>query len=159
MAIDGSKTRVDDARVKAALVRLQRALPLGGDMTPAFSGIGRVFKTGTQLRFRRERSPEGVPWAPSLRVLRDGGQTLSLTRRLRNSITFVAGHDQVEIGTNVVYGRVHQEGGYAGRASGKAGPVRRPKIVARPFLGASGEDIAEAVAVLNDHFDRAWNGG
>lgn len=50
----------------------------------AARAIGRHLKTSTQLRFRAQQSPDGAPWAPTLR----GGQILRLTSRLRNSITY-----------------------------------------------------------------------
>lgn len=110
MALDAS-IKIDDREVSAAVERLRLALPLGGDMTPAMKGIGRVLKTGAQLRFRSGKSPDGRSWQQSHRAREEGGQTLSLTRRLRNSITYRAEHDSVEVGTNVVYAAIHQFGG------------------------------------------------
>jgi len=148
MAVDG-KIRIEDRRVKAAFARLLAALPVGGDMTPAMKDIGRALKTGTQLRFRAGQSPEGTPWRPSLRALAEGGQTLRLSGRLRNSITFAATKDAVEIGTNVLYAAIHQFGGAAGRG-GKA------KIPARPYLGASEADKTELLRIVNGYLARAW---
>lgn len=148
--------KFDDAQVKAALERLRLSLPLGGDMTPAMTSIGRILKTGTQLRFRSQQSPEGDAWKPSQRAEAESGQTLRLTSRLRNSITYAASHDRVEVGTNVVYGAIHQFGGVVGRATGKAGPVRRPRLPARPYLGASEDDRTDITQALNDHLRGAW---
>lgn len=148
MAIDG-KVRIEDARLKAAFARLIAALPIGGDMTPVMKDLGRALKTGTQLRFREQRSPEGAPWQPSLRAIAEGGQTLRLTGRLRNSITFGATKDSVEIGTNVVYAAIHQFSGAAGRGG-------KSKIPARPYLGASEADKIELLRIVNDYIARAW---
>ncbi|MDP3715500.1 MAG: phage virion morphogenesis protein, partial [Burkholderiales bacterium] len=74
----------------------------------------------------------------------------------RNSITYGASHDRVEVGTNVVYGAIHHFGGLAGRATGKAGPVRRTRLPARPYLGASEDDLSEITKVLNHHLKGAW---
>lgn len=57
----------------------------------AMSSVGRYFKTSTQLRFRDQRGPDGRAWEPSQRVKARGGQTLRLTGRLRNSLTYIAG--------------------------------------------------------------------
>lgn len=113
--------RVDlrDQGVGQALQQLRLGLPLGGSMLPAMQGIGRALKTGTQLRFRSGTAPDGSAWEKSWRAKNQGGQTLSLTRRLRNSITSEATHDSVAVGTNVLYAAIHQFGGVI-RA--KAGP-------------------------------------
>lgn len=58
----------------------------GADVARA---MGRYLKTSTQLRFRDQEDPEGRPWRPSQRVALHGGQTLRLSGRLRNSITYV----------------------------------------------------------------------
>ena len=69
------------------------------------------------------------------------------TNRLMNSITYNAGSNEVEVGTNVEYAAIHQEGGTAGRGGG----VRIP---ARPFLGVSQEDEAEIIDIMNDYIGR-----
>jgi phage virion morphogenesis protein len=145
--------KYENAQVKAAVERLQRALPIGGDMTPAFRSIGRVIVSGTKLRFRDEETPEGIAWMPSLRALDEGGKTLSLTRRLRNSYTYKADHASVEAGTNTVYAAIHHFGGAAGPRN------RRIKLPARPALGASESDVAEIGGVVNDYLSTRWRGG
>lgn len=106
-----AQVRVDDAAVLAALERLRLGLPAGGDATPAMEGMGRVLKTAGQLRFREQRGPDGKAWEKSWRARNEGGQTLRLTSRLRNSITYVASRTSVEAGTNVVSAAIHQFGG------------------------------------------------
>jgi len=109
MAGDGVK--IVDQGVHDALQRLRMCLPLGGSMQPTFAAMGRVLKTGAQLRFRTATGPDGQAWLKSFRARNEGGQTLSLTRRLRNSITYEAGNTSVTVGTNVVYAAIHQFGG------------------------------------------------
>jgi phage virion morphogenesis protein len=104
------KIEIADEQVRTGLERLRIALP-GGDMTATMKDIGRALKTGAQLRFRSMKGPDGASWPASFRAKQDGGQTLSLTRRLRNSITFYATRDKVVVGTNVVYAAIHQFGG------------------------------------------------
>lgn len=153
MAVE-PRIKVEDEAIKAALQRLGRALPLGGDMTPAMQSLGRIGKTGAQLRFRSETAPDGTRWLRSKRAKAEGGQTLSLTRRLRNSITYAADHASVEIGTNVIYARIHQLGGVAGRVY-ETGGVFLP---ARAYLGFSDADTEEAIRTLNDHYRRVFYG-
>lgn len=158
MTID-SKITIDDRAVREGLDRVLKSLPLGGDATPAFRSIGRIVKSGTQLRFRTQQTPDGVPWKPSQRATDEGGQTLRLTGRLRNSITYRADHASVEIGTNVVYAAIHQFGGVAGRKTFKGeGPPNRSRIPARPYLGASKDDRDEIVATMNDFLGKRWSG-
>lgn len=158
MALD-TKLELQDGRVKAAIERLRRALPLGGDMTPAFRSIGRIGKTESQKRFREQKSPEGVAWKPSKRVLEEGGQTLRLTGRLQRSITYQADHASAEIGTNAIYARIQHLGGIAGRKSFKGeGPPHRSRLVPRPYLGFSEGGLVEVVDAVNDHLAGRWNG-
>jgi phage virion morphogenesis protein len=113
--------------------------------------IGRIIKAGTQLRHKREETPEGIAWVPSQRAIKEGGVTLRLSGVLRNSYSFLADHASVRIGTNVIYAGIHHHGGKAGR---KTKPVL---IVARPALGASEADNLEIVETMNDYIGGAWN--
>lgn len=111
MAVDVS-IKIENQQVSAALARLRLALPLRGDMTPAMQIIGRALKTGAHLRFRAQQAPDGTPWEKSMRAQgAEGGQTLRLSSRLRNSLRWEATRDSVTIGTNVVYAAIHQFGG------------------------------------------------
>lgn len=105
------RVRIDGGELDSAFNRLLRRLPAGGDTTPAMQSMARVLKTGAQLRFRSERAPDGTGWEPSRRAKEEGGQTLSLTRRLRNSITAAHSATEASVGTNVVYAAIHQFGG------------------------------------------------
>lgn len=110
MAVD-MKIDLADKAVLEALAKLRLALPLQGDMTPAMRELARVLKTGAQLRFRSQRGPDGTPWEPSRRVTEGGGQTLSLSGRLRRSLTTAATATTATIGTNDVRAAIHQFGG------------------------------------------------
>lgn len=110
MAVD-LDLKLTDRELQAGLERLRLGLPLGGDMTPAMRGLGRILKSGAQMRFREGKGPDGRPWVESWRAKEDGGQTLRDTSRLQRSINFEAAHDKVAVGTNVLYARIHQLGG------------------------------------------------
>ncbi len=105
------RVQVKDQAVLAALERLRLGLPLSGDMSPAMRDMARVLKTGALLRFKAEKGPDGEGWQKSQRTKNGGGQTLSLTRRLRNSITTEHDRTSATVGTNVVYAAIHQFGG------------------------------------------------
>jgi len=130
-------------------------------------GLGRVIKTGTALRFRAGQSPEGVPWIPSRRVAESGGRTLALTNRLRGSITYRATSENVAIGTNLPYARIHQLGGtikakgdgYLRFKIGKNWVQKKSvTIPARPYLGASDADKLELIRVVNEFLSKSWDG-
>lgn len=95
--------------------------------------VGQELVASTVGRFERGRGPDDQPWTPSRRAARDGGQTLVDTARLRGSIAHRASADGVEVGTNVVYGAIHQFGSRdgGGRPSG---------IPPRPYLGLDDAD-------------------
>ena len=116
-----------------AVPRIDRAVrALGPGAETVFDAIGTSLRTSTVKRFEEEKTPDGDPWPPSQRVLLKGGQTLTDTARLRNSITHVATAEQVEVGTNVVYAAIHQFG---------SGDLEKPKnIPERPFLGIDDDD-------------------
>jgi phage gpG-like protein len=161
MTIDGSKIRIEDREVTAAIRRVLMTLPLGGDGRPLFKMIGRRVKTDVQLRFREQKSPEGVPWIPSRRVIEHGGQTLRLTGQLRNSITYQADHASVEIGTNKVYAR-RQHSGDGARTQSifnalKAGrTVARTGLPARPFMGLSKQGSEGLIDAVNGFLGKTW---
>jgi phage gpG-like protein len=94
--------------------------------------------TVTEEAFQNESDPvNGELWLPSLRAEMDGGLTLTDTARLRRSITYENHTSGIMlIGTNVVYGKDHQNG----QKMGKMG------FVQRRFLGVPSdfmENISE----------------
>ncbi len=120
----------DDAEVRAALGRMVGRL---ANPAPVLDEIGGRLVRSTIRRFELERGPDGMPWKPSRRAQEEGGQTLTDTARLRSSITHRVSGDAVEVGTNVIYGAIHQLGGQAGRG-------RSVTLPARPYLGVDAGD-------------------
>lgn len=78
------------------------------------AAIGEAIRTSTVLRFNKEKDPENQSWTKSIRATKEGGQTLSETATLKNSITqrksIHATKKGVEVGTNVIYAAVHNFG-------------------------------------------------
>ena len=132
---------IDDARVRKALAGIEAA---ASDMSPAMDEIGSMLVASVLRRFETETAPSDKPWKPSRRAREKGGQTLTDTGRLRDSITHRHGSDFVEVGTNVIYSAIHQFGGRAGRGHAAT-------IPARPFIGLDAGDEAEIVEIITDH--------
>jgi len=130
---------IDDREVQAAFAELARR---GADQAPAMDRIGSALESSTRLRFRSDQaSPDGIPWLPSKRAIRQGGKTLVDTARLVESITYAFSSRSAEIGTGVIYAGIHQFGGQAGRG-------RKVTLPERPFLGVSDADEVEIVGIL-----------
>ena len=114
----------DDRDTLDALRELQGRVR---DLRPAMAEIGSTLVDNIKLGFRDGSDPWGRAWEP---LKHRDGQPLLDTGELRNSITFRAGKDRVEVGSNDVSGKVlmHQFGGVS------KGRFRGATIPARPFL-------------------------
>lgn len=120
---------------------------------PLLRAAGAVMAGSIVQTFRDEGSPAGswAPLAPStlkrLKGKAAGHKLLIQTGRLRNSIAQEIDGKTLRIGSNVIYARIHQEGGLAGRGH-KAHIPARPYLVFRP---EDPERIAKAMeAVVED---------
>lgn len=135
-----------------------------GDLTPLMRNIGEIVRERAMQSFASSASPDGKPWKPSFRALRQGGKTLIDTAILRNSINIRPGPASVEVGTPIVYAGTHQFGAKRGSfgtvnaivkahlrrsKKGAESSVRKHTrrvalpwgdIPARPFLGIAPED-------------------
>lgn len=84
------------------------------NMEPALTSIGEHIVSLAKFNFRDERGPDGGLWPESKRARDEAGQTLSLTARLKNSLTtpeaITVSGDGVRVGTNVEYAAAHQSG-------------------------------------------------
>lgn len=172
------EVRVDDRQVRSALRRLQRAM---GSMRPVMDQIGQQMVTSTVARFEAGVGPTGRRWRPSVRALREGGQTLVDSGGrggLLGSIRHAAGPDRVVWGSDKEYAAIHQFGGRTpprtirprfGRAlrfRGRGGrtvyaaAVQHPGSVipARPYLGVSRDDRATILRTISRWIERASRG-
>lgn len=144
---------VGDMRELQAKLRRMAAVKV----QPVAKQVGEALVSSTIRRFGEQRDPDGKPWQPLAaatvaprkkdygkrgRIKKraearlQGRKILIQTARLRNSISSKVSGTAVAVGTNVVYARIHQFGGKAGRG-------KKVTIPARPFLGISGADQAE----------------
>lgn len=125
------KISIEDGEIRTMLDGLQRRT---GDVTPVMRTIGEIVRSSVERNFAAQGRPR--KWQPSQRVIRSGGETLSLSGRLRRSFSVRADGRRAIVGTNVKYAAIHQMGGRAGRG-------HKAVIPARPFLMVQDEDWTE----------------
>ncbi|WP_435656060.1 phage virion morphogenesis protein [Brucella pituitosa] len=160
----GTSIIVDDDSVTGALERLYDA---AGNLAPALKNIGEYETRVTKRRFIDEKDPEGNPWKdlnPLYAKTKKGPGKLRGQTRSLSEIIYQVASDNVEIGTNVIYARVHNEGATIRPKNGSAlvfsmggqtFMVQSVKIPKRQFLGISEADKVEIEAIIRDHFEDA----
>lgn len=122
--------------------------------------LGAEMESQTRRRIQEEKkSPDGTPWpqwSATHAATRHSGQSLLQGEgNLLDSIQHVVTGEQVEVGSNMVYAGVQQNGarqGEFGRTS-RNGPIPWGDIPAREYLGLSAENTADLIAVANDWLD------
>jgi phage virion morphogenesis protein len=141
-----------DGEVRAALTRLELASRNMGD---AMKAIAASLADEVEENFEQQGRPRWQALKnPSEK--RQGGRILQDSGQLAASISTRSNRNMAMVGTNKVYGAIHQFGGQAGRG-------RKVTLVARPFLPvtASSELQAEAktevLATILRHLQNAAN--
>lgn len=168
--------------VRLELTGSEEALAVLGDAAgradkprELYDQVGASLVVSTQMRFEREQDPDGNPWPASLRALTTGGRTLTDSARLVQSITHNPNDAGVEIGTNVIYAAIHQQGGVIRaktskglrfRGPGNGGWITKQEVTIpqRAFLGVDDEDEDEIGALagtwlLGENGDRSAGSG
>ncbi|EGF92425.1 phage virion morphogenesis protein [Asticcacaulis biprosthecium C19] len=147
---------VAGAYVNEIIRRLENALPLMQDI--AFYG-----EETTQERIADTNvGPDGQAWKQSARAKADGGRTLFAEGNLHNDISSEATADSAIWGANLIYARIHQEGGVIEATNGKAlhfampgggfVTVKSVTIPARPYLGLSAENLEVIDGKIESYF-------
>jgi len=114
----------DWGRSELKLGQLVRA-----DFAELTGEIEEILIASTTKRFRENVGPDGKPWKPLKKDRpRKGSKILVDTGRLRSSIHGSHDAEHAQVGSNVVYSRVHQLG------------FDERGIPARPYLGISEQD-------------------
>lgn len=169
--------KVDDREVTAALDRMLRQATR---LAPAFKNIGEELLQSTRQRFRDQADPDGRPWQRLRMTTRNSKRLRGLSPKilrarghLADTIRYQADEGGVRIGTNRIYGAIHQMGGktapHAIRPKNKKAlawpgarhPVRGvnhpgSEIPARPFLGISRQDRDRILEIAGDFISAAW---
>ncbi len=161
----GLRVTVDDGPLGDALARLGQAL---ADPRPLWDELAGALETSTDQRFEHERGPDGTPWTQSLRAKLHDGKTLTDHGILRDSVTRNVGPDFLEVGSNLIYARIHQMGGVIRPVNAKVlsftladgTHVLADQVVmpARPYLGLSADDRDEIGEIVVAWIDRVLGG-
>ena len=150
-----------------AFARLERAL---GDPTPIMAAVGVGLVRNTHDRFAAGVGPDGAAWRPLLPAYAAGKRGPGILREsgmLMRSITYRAGRDSVEVGTNRIYAGVHQGGATIVPKAAKALAFRLGNgfviaqsvtIPARPYLGMSRADEELTLDIVEGALERAIGG-
>lgn len=164
-----------DDRTQPIVNALKRVIKADKNPLPLHNQIGEYLVRSTQDRFDDQVSPEGSRWQsidPVTMAFKRIKKILTESSRLRDSVVYQATDDNIEWGTNVIYGGIHQDGGKtkahdirAKKGGGLMFPgldhplkvVHHPGsiIPARPFIGISDEDAGEILDRIHDYYAEA----
>lgn len=187
--MDLASLSIADEAIQTAL---DKVAARGGNTAPMMAEIEGAMLFDVQRRFETETGPDGQAWqrmskrtaaARAKRKTRGNGpvtpKLLRDSNRLYSSISGSSGEDFAEVGTNLDYARIHQEGGvieqypqsrmvrfrkvgnqmrFARKAHKRAfeKPVtygaRTITIPARPYLGFSEAGRAKILGIIEKHF-------
>ena len=170
-----------EARSKILLRRLKALQGKIENPAPILNEVGAVLRKTTISRFYSQTSPTGRRWRQSKAAKRERRRTLVDTGQLRDSFQVTESGGNVQIGTDIRYARMLQQGGpinatYRQRTDvrrlardiAKPGTQsakrvarqvlrksRRVIIPARRFLGVSKADRRRSTKILIDRLTEA----
>jgi len=151
--VTGIRIKVDDSAIIAALRRVEQQD--GGLVVASLKVIGQAMLKSTRKRFDDQVDPAGHAWKalnPTYAAGKRGARILQesgMAGGLLGSITAQVTGTTLQIGTNKVYGAIHQFGGtivprtypaLVFKLNGRLYFARKVTIPARPFLGVSEGD-------------------
>lgn len=102
----GISIHVDDKDLAKRLVKVEG---LGeAPRAELFDGIGRLVQEQTRRRIESEKTaPDGTAWKPN----RAGTSILYAEGHLARSVDYVSNSTGVQVGSGLIYARIHQLGG------------------------------------------------
>lgn len=183
--MEGVAIYIDDAELEKLARRVGFIARTAEDQDSLKDALGAELTTQTKRRLEEEKSsPAGVAWkdwSKSYAKTRHGGHSLLINEgHLTDSIQHNVLPGGVEVGSNLVYARIHQTGGTIQRrarsqvnAHGRGGRFRSRRsaskqrtgavavsfanigpstirMPARPYLGISGENAEDIHAIVDD---------
>lgn len=145
----GAQVELTLQGIETAMARLGRLA--SADLDDLAFDVGALLEASTRERIATEKtSPDGAAWAPwSDRHAGTRKASHSLLVQDNHLLTSLQNYTEawtVRVGTNLVYGAIHQFGGEAGRG-------RKAKIPARPYLGLSEADREAVEALVLDRIE------
>lgn len=127
--------------------KMQEIAARFGSAQPALEIIGETLTASVMRNFEKGGRPDGwEPLAEATLAVKKGGSILvgkGHAGGLLGSIHYQAEETVVYVGTDKIYGAIHQFGGMAG-------PGRKVEIPQREYLLVQPEDEEEFLAALND---------
>jgi len=158
------KVSIEDKEICEALSALRRRM---SNLRPVMKNIGETVYASIRRNFEVGGRPKR--WEPSLRVKREGGQTLirkGAGGGLLGSLSYDPEMDRVTVSASKEYAAIHHYGGNTGPSiirakNGKAlfwpgarhpvKSVKHPgaKIPARPYMLVQNEDWTEIAGIIN----------
>lgn len=146
---DFIQVSIDDRELQRTLKRLERRV---ADLTPFFREAAGILAESVDANFEAEGRPKWRPLAPSTIRQREKkghwpGPILAVRGDLVRSITRHYDAHSAVVGTNKIYARIHQLGGFAGRG-------RKVVIQARPFLTLGDDERGDLLEAMRRHLSR-----
>lgn len=141
--------------IKRALFATSRQQRMFSAVQLMLEDIGEYLLRSTRERQEQEISPTGEPWVPLSPKYakwkarkRPGVKMLKFDwHMMGDQFAYQVQDDELFVGTNAIYGRIHQFGGES--KSPETGETIY--VPPRPWLGLSTEDRAEVIAIAHDH--------
>lgn len=165
------KISVQDEALRRSFTRL--AEKDGGLFVVAMKNIGVLLVKRTLKRFETETGPDGKKWAPlnpAYAAGKKGNKILQgsgMRGGLMGTIVWQINGNQLIIGTNKIYGAVHQLGAtirprtadaLVFRMGGRLIHAKKVTIPARPYLGVSSDDQMAVLDLVEDIVEAEMNG-
>ncbi len=124
------------------------------DLDRVKEDIADVLLTSTQENFDKEQEPDGTPWEPLSNITKEyksrrnkNTNMLYQDGLLQGTLDTEVTNWGVRVGSikgSVLYARIHQKGGMAGRN-------KKVKIPARPYLGLNNKLIRKIKLIIEEH--------
>ena len=127
-----------EPKMAAVLKRLKALQGAIEDPAPILEEVSGLMRASTISRFYSKTSPTGRLWKRSKRSRRKGRSTLVDSGALRDSIEATFQGDKLLIGTDVWYGRLHQEGGKIDATYRRRPTSRKLRFSVRSIATAGG---------------------
>ena len=155
--MSGAFVTIDLRGLESLQAKIDRLAGLdAARLKPLLVEIGDIVVESVQRNFEEHRSPDGEKWqelAESTKAYKESKgknaeDILIFGSYLLHSIHSEVHGGSVEVGTDRVYGAVHQFG--IGERSVISSKRRMPEIPARPYLGIRDDDYDSIEAAIDD---------